>query len=128
MTAARVEPPTMNRRALLFVAITCTLPAFADSIITIFANESWYRERGEPEQELTGTLRKSQPVEGPDTRSALIYTLETGTQSFAVYAAGVKGKLDRFTGMRVTVRGKLIDLRGEGFGMELWIATIRTTK
>jgi hypothetical protein len=127
MTTAHVQPPTMNRRALLFVAIT-SLPAFAESIITIFANESWYRERREPEQELSGTLRKSQPVQGPDTRSALIYSLETNTQSFAVYAAGVKEKLDRFTGTRVTVRGKLIDLRSEGFGVELWIATARTAK
>lgn len=117
----------MNRRALLFVAIT-SLPAFAESIITIFANESWYRERREPEQEFTGILRKSQPVEGPDTRNTLIYTLETNTQSFAVYAAGVKEKLDRLTGMRVIIRGKLVDLRSEGFGVELWIATARTAK
>ena len=37
-------------------------------------------------------------------------------------------KLEPFADARVTARAKFVSLRGEGYGDELWIGTIRKTR
>jgi len=62
---------------------------------------------------------------GPATRPALSYQLNIeGGTPIPVYAANVEHLLAPFSEQEVLIRGKLIDLSDEGFGPELWIATI----
>jgi hypothetical protein len=42
-----------------------------------------------------------------------------------VYAANVEDVLARFADRTVEGTGKLVDLRGDGLGWELWLASIR---
>lgn len=126
MKSAPGENLQLSRRAFLFLCGSASSSlAMADPIAIIFADESWYRARPEREEEYTGTLRKVQPPSGPNSRSALRYTFQTGSQSLAVYAPSAIRQLDRAAGSRITARGKLVDLRSEGFGVELWIGSIR---
>lgn len=97
-----------------------------DQWVTIYAKAEWYRARPEPEQLWRGTLAKRDAPVGPNTRNALKYSLRTGKDDVAVYAAGVEERLASFVDQEVLVRGKLVDLREEGQGKELWIASIRT--
>jgi hypothetical protein len=107
--------------ALLFwLAVPCA----GGSAETIYARESWYRERSEPERHWRGVLRRREPERGPASRSALLFTLETRSGSLPVYAAGVAEKLAGYADRRVLARAKLVDLRQEGYGRELWIGTI----
>lgn len=116
-----------NSRRALFVSIAGALTRLVgqqtDTII--YANEAWYRERREPEQSWRGVLRKRQPEEGPASRSSLLFELHAQDRSWAVYASGVTDKLAPFVGARVVANAKLVSLRDEGFGEELWIGTIR---
>ncbi len=117
----------LNRRALFLIFGGALAPVgIAGSMVTIFGSEPWYRERPESEQEWTGRLRKADSPQGPGSRDSLAFTFHTRSQSLPVYASGVVGKLDRFRGLRVTARGKMVDLHSEGFGLELWLGTIRT--
>src|SRR6476661_8725164 len=114
-----------SRRALLFLLGSAFQGlAIAQSVTIIFANESWYQERPEPEQEQTGILEKRKPETGPNSRSALRYSFRAGQRSLDVYAPGAD-RLSRFVGAPVTALGKIVDLRSEGFGVEFWIASIR---
>lgn len=91
----------------------------------IFAAEDWYRERPEPEAEWRGVLRERRPVIGPANRTALFYALVTTDEELAVYAAGSPQKFTPYLDQPVVVRGKRVDLGAEGFGPELWAASIR---
>jgi len=93
---------------------------------TIYAEADWYRARPEAEKLWRGTLVKRSAPVGPNTRNALKYNLRSGKQVLAVYAAGVEETLAPFADQEVSVRGKLVDLRAEGQGKELWISSIRT--
>jgi hypothetical protein len=70
-------------------------------------------------------LRRREPPGGPAGRAALAYALEVDGRSVDVYAASVEAVLARFLGRKIVATGKLVDLGGEGFGEELWLASIR---
>jgi hypothetical protein len=91
----------------------------------IYSRTNWYLSRLEPEQEWRGVLHRRQVTRGPASRSALTFAFETAEELFPVYAANVEGQLAQFLGLPSIVRGKLVDLRDEGFGQELWIASIQ---
>jgi hypothetical protein len=95
-------------------------PAMSD----VYGAMDWYRERPEPEQLFRGVLRTREAPVGPAGRAALRYELTTNAGSLAVYAPGDGSGLKSYVGRQVVVRAKLIDLSGEGFGPELWIASI----
>lgn len=98
-----------------------------ETIVTkIYAEADWYRERPEPEKEWRGVLRKREVPAGPAARTALSYKLVADDEEIAVYAANAEEKLAAFEGRQVLISGKLVDLSKEGFGQELWIATIQT--
>ena len=90
----------------------------------IYADETWYRERPEPEQTWQGTLQQRAVVDSPGGRPGLTFLLQTTAADLPVYAAGASDRLTRYVGTRVLITGKLVDLRVEGFGRELWIGTI----
>jgi hypothetical protein len=91
----------------------------------IYARTEWYRARSESEQSWEGVLEERHAPVGPASRSALRYTLVVNGSQFPVYAPDLAQKLAPFVRQRVMVRGKLVDLREEGFEQELWIASIR---
>lgn len=125
-TAAHDKSLGGSRRALLFVLGSAFKGlAIAESVTVIFANESWYHERPEPEQEQTGILERRKPETGPNSRSALRYSFRARKRSIDVYAPGTD-RLSRFVGAPIIALGKIVDLRSEGFGVEFWIASIRT--
>jgi hypothetical protein len=71
-------------------------------------------------------LRRREPPGGPAGRAALAYALESENgRSVDVYAANVEPVLAGFVDRTVVAAGKLVDLSGEGFGEELWLARIR---
>lgn len=121
---------SLSRRAILLCGSAC----FGQSAeVVIYANEDWYRDRAEPERQWTGVLEKRDPDPGPSGRPALRFMLKSDERSLPVYAAGVVEKLAPFTGKGVTGKGvlaraKLVDLRSEGYGLELWIGTLRTAR
>jgi hypothetical protein len=94
-------------------------------VTKINADADWYRDRREREQIRRGVLRKQDVPLGPATRSAQRYVLITGKTPLSIYAPNIDEPLKPFVGRRVEIRGKLIDLGGEGFGKELWIGSIR---
>lgn len=91
----------------------------------IFARTEWYQAQPEPEKSWQGLLQERHVPHGPATRLGLGYSLVTDEGSFPIYSANAEQKLAPFAGRRVMVYGKLVDLGGEGFGRELWIASIR---
>ena len=93
--------------------------------ISIFADADWYRSRPEPEQRWRGTLHERQQVAGPGSRLGLTLSLETESGVFPVYAAGIEGTLKTYLGRPILVEGKLVNLTSEGFGPEIWIASVR---
>jgi hypothetical protein len=101
-------------------------PPTAASVV-VFEAEDWYRVRPEPEGRWRGVLERRPPPVGPNARAALHFALKTDAGTFAVYSAAVDRLLAPFVGLRVEASGKLIDLRSEGFGVELWIARITSS-
>ncbi len=103
--------------------------AVADSegqrVIEIYVREQWYRVRPEPQRRWRGKLYERPVVQGPGSRTSLGFTLVTEEGDFPVYSAGVAQQLGPLSGRPVEILGKLVDLRSEGFGQELWIGTIR---
>jgi hypothetical protein len=67
--------------------------------------------------------RQEAPV-GPASRTALTHVLLLPGRRLDVYAANVEAALAPFVGRRVVARGKLVDLSGEGYGRELWLASV----
>lgn len=90
----------------------------------IYAGEAWYQARPEPEESWEGVLRPRQLDRGPASRNALRYELISGQDEFAVYAANAESVLESFVGRKVLITGKLVDLSDEGYGQELWIASV----
>lgn len=92
--------------------------------VRIFADEAFYRERPEPEETLRGILHAVEARPGPDTREHPL-ELETEGRRYGVYVAGVDPRvLSPFVGRTVEVTGKRVDLRSEGFDVEIWIGTL----
>ena len=96
----------------------------ADDVTQIYAQASWYRERHEPEQSWRGVLRRRTRPAGPAGRAALAFALELEDRALDVYAANVEPLLTPYVGSEVVAVGKLVSLRDEGFGDELWLASI----
>lgn len=101
------------------------IPAGSSASVTIYAKAVWYLRRPERERRWRGTLNDSPATAGPGTRTALAFALVTHEGVYSVYAAGVEKELSRLVGRPVEIDGKLVDLADEGFGKDLWIATIR---
>ncbi|CAG9931622.1 conserved protein of unknown function [Candidatus Nitrotoga arctica] len=95
--------------------------------LQIFAEKSFYRERPEPEEVLTGVFQLAHVREGPNTRD-MSFRLVVGADKLNVYVAGLDvGTLRPYVGDEVEIVGKRIDQRIEGYGIEIWIATIENT-
>jgi hypothetical protein len=90
----------------------------------VYARTDWYQSCPEPEKVWSGTLEERSEVLGPGSRGGLAYTLITEQGRLNVYAANAKEVLEPFLGRLVLIRGKLVNLRNEGEGQELWIASI----
>lgn len=90
----------------------------------VYARTDWYQSRPELETVWSGTLERRSEVLGPGSRGGLAYTLITEQDRLNVYAANAKEVLEPYLGRPVLVRGKLVNLRNEGEGRELWIASI----
>jgi hypothetical protein len=92
--------------------------------LTLHAQKAFYRERPEAEQEMTGVLREMPVRTGPDTRE-FPFQFERPGETLPVYVTGAETDLLRpLAGRRLRVVGKRVDLRAEGAGCELWIATL----
>jgi hypothetical protein len=91
----------------------------------IYATADWYRTRPEPERVWQGRLQERSAPVGPTGRTTLTYTLVTADAHLPVYAPDGGHRLGPFVGPHVVVKGKLVDLRDEGLGQELWIGAIR---
>jgi hypothetical protein len=93
--------------------------------LQVFANEPFYRQRPETEEVLTGVLQAVPVREGPNTRD-MPFVLLAGKDRLSVYVSGFdQEKLEPYVGHEVEVVGKRIDQREEGYGIEVWIGTIR---
>ncbi len=93
--------------------------------MSVFDDAEWYRARPEPEQTWRGRLAQRNVASGPGGRPALTFELKTSSGVLPVYEDGLKSRIASLLGSSVEVRGKLVDLTREGFGMELWIGTAR---
>lgn len=93
------------------------------ALVRIFAGKAFYLERPEPEESFRGILRRAEVREGPDTRD-LPFRLEVGDERLSVYTSGFDETLQTLVDREVEAIGKRIDLRHEGFGVEIWLATI----
>lgn len=115
--------------AALAASGACDEGSRPPAAVRIFANAPFYLERSEAEEPLHGVLRRARVREGPDTRD-MPFELVTGDGSFAVYVsnAEVEKMLRPFVDREVEIIGKRISLRDEGFGVEVWIATISLRK
>ncbi len=95
--------------------------------LQVFAGKSFYLERPEPEEVLIGVFQVSHVREGPNTRD-MPFKLVVGTNKLNVYVAGLDVETFRpYVGHEVAVVGKRIDQRIEGYGIEIWIATIENS-
>jgi hypothetical protein len=92
----------------------------------VYSRADWYRSRPEPETVWRGTLEEGDAAVGPGMRGGLSYVLIADQSRLKVYAANVENILAPFLGRLVKARGKLVNLRGDGDGEELWIASIET--
>lgn len=92
--------------------------------LQVFSAKSFYLERPEPEESLIGVFQLAPVREGPNTRD-MPFKLVVGTDKLSVYVAGFDVETLRpYVGHEVEVVGKRIDQRKEGYGIEIWIATI----
>lgn len=95
--------------------------------VKIFAGKSWYEERPEQEAVRVGRLVPRDAILGPGDRGGLSFTWIEGEQELPVYSAGVESRLKQFVGVDgLRARGRVIDLRGEGFGREFWIRSVES--
>jgi hypothetical protein len=92
-------------------------------VVEVYRAQPWYAARPETEVEFVGALEAAHPVIGPGNRPAS-FVLRTADETLAIYASGVEDKLGPLAGPRLRIRGKLVDLTGEGGTRELWISTI----
>lgn len=93
--------------------------------LTVFAEKTFYQERTEPEETFHGVLRRQKVRLGPNTRGMPLRLSEEKGEQLSVYVSGFDLEALRpFVDRRVEILGKRIDLRSEGYGVEVWIATI----
>jgi hypothetical protein len=92
----------------------------------IFAGTEWYRARSGPEREWRGCAPGSGCACGARlTDRSHVRNSYQRSKHHPVYAANAGKQLAPYVGREVILRAKLVDLRGEGYGQELWIASIR---
>jgi hypothetical protein len=94
------------------------------AVVEISARERWYLDRAEKEESFQGTLRERKAQIGPGARGGLNFTLVSEGIDYPIYTGGANQKLHPFIGCFVRVRAKLVDLTKEGFGRELWVASL----
>jgi len=91
----------------------------------VFADQEWYVERQEKEEQFVGFLEPVAPPSGPAGRPALSFVLRrAGAEDLPVYSAGIERVLSALAGHRVSIQGKRIDFHRAGFEAELWIGEI----
>lgn len=112
--------------ALLLLSATCGPTPTVGGGEEVFSSRPWYQERSEREESFCGRLEAREPPHGPGARTArsAALVLSDGSE-LTLYTAGIEEALAPWLGRRVLVEGKRIDLAGEGFDEELWIARIR---
>jgi hypothetical protein len=115
---------TPSARAPATATAAPTARAQEANMTIIYAKADWYQLRPEAEQVWKGTLQENSAPVGPGGRGGLDYSLATDDTELLVYAPDGGPLLAPFVGRSVVVRGKLVDLRNEGLGQELWIAAI----
>jgi hypothetical protein len=93
-------------------------------VVDVYRGRPWYEAQSQPEQVFVGTLEAVPAITGPRNRPSLAFVLRTAGDQIPVYASGVMDVLGSLVGPRLRVRGKIVDLTGEGGTRELWIATI----
>lgn len=93
-------------------------------VIDVYCGQPWYMARPEPEEGFVGTLEAVRAITGPGNRPSLAFLLRTADDELPAYASGVGGTLGPLVGPRLRIRGKVVDLTGEGGTRELWIAKI----
>ncbi|MEO5982349.1 MAG: hypothetical protein ABIQ13_08555 [Pedococcus sp.] len=86
--------------------------------------DSWYDDRPEPEQSISGVLRAASALSTPGGRDRLAYRLLADGDLIAVYGPAFEDRLDRLVDQPIVLVGKLVDLSGEGFGVELWVGSL----
>ena len=85
---------------------------------------SKYISSSEAEEILHGVLRWSEVREGPNTRD-MSFRMIVDADELGVYVSGFdQEKLRPFVDHPVKVVGKRVDLRPEGYGVEIWIGSI----
>lgn len=95
--------------------------------LQVFSGKTFYLERPEPEEVIIGVLQVASVRGGPNTRD-MPFKLVVGQNEYSVYVAGFGYDVLRpYVGYEVEVVGKRIDQRTEGYGIEIWIATVSTT-
>lgn len=58
-------------------------------------------------------------------RTSLRFALETcGGDALPIYGPEAEANLAQLVGQNVRIRGRLVDLSAEGFGIELWVAAV----
>jgi hypothetical protein len=92
--------------------------------IEIYARQPWYLGRPEQEGVWRGELRRREVPTGPAARTTLVFALVTEESVLPVYGARVEAGLAQFVDRTVVAHGKLVDLTAEGYGPELWVASI----
>jgi hypothetical protein len=100
-------------------------PRTLQGVIRVYADEEFYKAHPEPEENLSGVLEEHQQVLGPTTRP-LPFRLVREQEELLVYAVDdTEDMLQTFVGKCIDICGKRVDLRKEGFNVELWIGAIR---
>ena len=95
--------------------------------IELYGAKAWYRERAERVVEWRGVLKSRAKAQDPGGRVALRFELSTKQGELPVYAPETLEHWDKLVSRNIVVRGKLVDLTGEGFGRELWPGSARVT-
>ena len=91
----------------------------------VFADQAWYVERQEKEEQFVGVLEPVAPPSGPAGRPGLSFVLRRErAEDLPVYSAGIEPVLSALAGHRVSIQGKRIDFQRAGFEAELWIGEI----
>ena len=87
--------------------------------LVIHQQAVWYQSNEAPEQTFRGVLRLRQQGRSPGGRD-LPFFLELDVRTIDIYPGTKANLLEPFVDQEVEIRGKLVDLRPEGFGTELW--------
>lgn len=100
-------------------------PRTLPSVVRVYADEEFYKTRPEPEESIEGVVERNWQVLGPATRP-LPFKLRGRKEEWFMYAMDdAEVLLQTFLDKEVEVCAKKVDLRKEGFGLELWIGAIR---